>query len=172
MNKIYLLFLLILSSYFSNVAIAASVSSSLQLTLQGIVTPFCYFSINNIFSASGNTPSTVSASLTLNAVSEVPATGTIYCNDPNGYTVTVASQNNALLKSPTTSSTISYELKFNGTIVIPTISPTLLYSVSSLSSPEIGISKPIEIDYLGGIPSAHVFSGTYSDTIIFTLIGN
>jgi hypothetical protein len=147
-------------------------STHLNLTLQGTMASSCTFSVNSVASTtSPAAPSSTSVSLALAAASETPAGAAVVitCNDVNGYSFTGLSANNGSLKSG--SNSIAYKLDLDsGTPVALTTTATTLVSKSSLATPETAQSHPVRVTYTAGAPN--VVSGTYSDTITFTLIGN
>jgi hypothetical protein len=166
-NKITLLFLALMffgKSY-------AAPTSNLNLTVQGTVSPYCYFTINGITSSPSAPIPLTSGTLTFNTTTETPASGYTYCNDANGYSVSVSSINSGVFKS-TTGATITYQIQGGSGSLSITTAPVLLYSVSSLFTPLNGFQQPIQINYPGGAPISKALSGTYSDTITFTMTGN
>jgi hypothetical protein len=163
-------YLLVVVCSISSIGSFASVH--LNLTLQGTVNSSCTFSVNSVAATtSPAAASTTSVTLGLNAPSETPANAAVVitCNDVNGYSLTALSANSGSLKSG--ASTISYKLDVDtGTPTALTATATTLISKSSLSIPETAQSHPVRVTYTAGTPN--VVSGTYSDTITFTLTGS
>lgn len=96
------------------------------------------------------------------------ATVTESCNSPDGYTVSIVSQNGSnLIHENNSNSYIAYTLKYGSTQMDLTSSGDSYVASNYLGTYE----RDVHISYTG-TPLGSLFEGNYSDTLTFTITAN
>ena len=107
--------------------------------------------------------------LTTTQVNLPVANATEQSNDLSGYTVTLSSANAGSLKNGALGS-IAYTAKYNAVTVTLSATPVTITNVASQVA-VVNTTKPFTISYTG-VPYVSILSGTYSDTLTFTISAN
>lgn len=89
-------------------------------------------------------------------------------NDSLGYSVTIASANAGKLVNG--SNNIAYAAKYNNVSFTLSTTPVTV-TTQRAQTVVVNTTKPLTIAYTG-VPSANMMSGTYSDTLTFTVSAN
>ena len=90
-------------------------------------------------------------------------------NTTNGYTVTVASTNAGQLKNGTLGS-VTYTAKYNSTAFTLSNAAAQVTNAPAANA-IVNVSKPLTISYTGAAAGT-LMTGTYSDTLTFTIAAN
>lgn len=149
-----------LSIAFPGIARAYLNTTTGVLVLDGAVGRVCSLGLN----ASGAT--TFFANLDQGASNTLVGTIVETCNDPNGYTVTLTTANNASFKGAAAGKLVPYTLTYNGAPVsfsggTATITP------SGSRTTGTGVSKGLNLSISPGT----YMPDNYSDTLTITMIG-
>jgi hypothetical protein len=140
---------------------ASEAASTGTLTLQGVVPNVTSITVTPV---SGYNTLDFSVTQTNLVVAQVTEEN----NTSVGYAVTVSSLNGGALKNG--SSSIPYTARYGGSGFSLTALGTQVTNVSSQAS-VVSTAKNLDISYTGA-PHSQRVSGTYSDTLTFTIQGN
>lgn len=150
----YLLFL-----FFATSALAAT---SGLITIQGVVPKVVAVTVTGVAPFNALDLTTTQTNLPVANINE-------QSNDTNGYTVTASSANAGQLKNGAVGS-IAYTARYNAVSFALTVTPVAITTVA-ISAAVVNVTKSLTISYTG-TPSASNMSGTYSDTLTFTIAAN
>lgn len=87
-------------------------------------------------------------------------------NSKTGYTMTIASANLSKLKRTDGPETLSYTMKYNGSVIsLASVGGTV---ITNSSASVVNVNKDVNISYTGA-SAATMVQGTYADTVTFTI---
>lgn len=89
-------------------------------------------------------------------------------NDTNGYKVTLASTNSGKLVNG--SNNLAYTAQYNNVTVALSSTPVTV-TTQGAQSTVVNVTKGLTVSYTG-VSSASMMSGTYTDTLTFTVAAN
>lgn len=141
---------------FSSLALAATTGS---VTIQGNVAKAVSIQVTGVGTFNN-------LDLTQNATDLQVASVVEKSNVQAGYTVTLASSNAGLLKNGALGS-LAYTAKYNGTSVTLSATPQTVTNAGT-STVLVNATKPMTVSYAGQNAET-LMSGTYSDTLTFTI---
>lgn len=153
------LLIALLTLAFTSSAMAATTGS---LTIQGVVPAVVAITVTGQGTYNNLSLSTTAADLLVANVVE-------QSNDGLGYKVTVASANAGLLKNGTLGQ-VTYTAKYNATVFTLSTTPVQVTNQGPQTT-VVNVTKPLVISYTG-VPAVNMMSGTYSDTLTFTITAN
>ncbi|MBI3557666.1 MAG: fimbrial protein [Deltaproteobacteria bacterium] len=140
----------------------AHAATSGSVTIQGTVPTVVAITVTGIAPFNALDLTTTQANLPVADVVE-------QSNDSLGYKVTMSSTNAGSLKNGSLGS-VAYTAKYNGTTVTLSATPQQVTSTGSTTA-VVNATKSLTISYTGAA-SASLMSGTYSDTLTFTIAAN
>jgi hypothetical protein len=144
---------------FASLPMAAKAASSSSVTITGKVPVSC-----NISVAAASGASNI-ADLSQGNTNLLVATVTENCNDPSGYTVTLAGTNSAsytgLFKDSVSSATEPFTVAYNGTAVSSA-------TVTDVTAPA-NVSKSVQITYAANANLTGSVGYTYAETLTFAI---
>lgn len=141
---------------------SALAATSGIITLQGVVPKVVAVTVTGVPPFNALDLTTTQTNLPVANINE-------QSNDTNGYTVTAASANDGQLKNGAVGS-IAYTARYNAVSFALTVTPVTITTVAG-SVAVVNVTKSLTISYTG-TPSASNMSGTYSDTLTFTIAAN
>lgn len=111
------------------------------------------------------TPATLAAALPLQTSQTSALIGTVLeeSNSDTGYTISISSANTAKLKRVGGTETFGYSLTYNGAA----LDFALPISISNAAG-VVSTSKELRVSYTG-VPLKNLLSGSYKDTLTFTI---
>jgi hypothetical protein len=149
--------------------------SVVTITLQGIVDTNC-------FSTFQSTPNGQNLDLTLNATSQVVANGTLFCNDPDGYTVSLTTKNGVAGAATTgiflpltlalqAANTLPYDLVFTrgsgGSAPVTFVNGEASNQIVGSAGAAINDTFDLQVPYVGDTTLA---ADTYTDDLTLSII--
>jgi hypothetical protein len=149
--------------------------SVVTITLQGIVDTNC-------FSTFQSTPNGQNLDLTLNATSQVVANGTLFCNDPDGFTVSLTTKNGVAATATTgiflpltpalqASNPLPYNLVFalgsGGSAPVTFVNGAASNQIVGSPGAAINETFDLQITYVGDTSLA---ADTYTDDLTLSII--
>jgi hypothetical protein len=149
--------------------------SVVTITLQGIVDTNC-------FSTFQSTPNGQSLDLTLNATSQVVANGTLFCNDPDGFTVSLTTKNGVagaattgiflpLTSTLQAANTLPYNLVFalgtGGTAPVTFVNGAASNQIVGSPGAAINETFDLQITFVGDTSLA---ADTYTDDLTLSIV--
>lgn len=143
-------------------AFSAMAATTGNITLQGVVPAVVSVTVTGQGTYNALDLTTTQTNLTVANVQE-------QSNDGLGYKVTAASTNSGQLKNGAIDQ-VTYTAKYNGTSF--TLSSTAVtVTTQGAQAVIVNVTKPLTISYIG-TPNVSLMSGTYSDTLTFTIVAN
>lgn len=156
MNKFVVGFL---GFWLMTTSVFAATSSSATLALRWVVPEVVIFDVSAKTTAFTQNLAIPQKDLVVASINE-------QSNLPAGYKITISSDNLSQLKREGGVEAVAYTMKYNGRPVVLTSAEGT--TISSLSSPEVSLSKSISISY-SGITQDSVAAGSYADIVTFTI---
>jgi hypothetical protein len=172
-KKIVVLAVILLSLTFLSTSVRAD--SVVTITLQGIVDTVCFSTFETV-SAGQN------LDLTLDTTGTEVADGTLFCNDPDGYTVSLTTKNGVAATAATgiflpltgslqAANTLPYDLVFKlgsgGSAPVTFVSGVASNQIVGSAGSAINETFELEITYLGDTTLA---ADTYTDELTLSII--
>jgi hypothetical protein len=149
--------------------------SVVTITLQGIVDTNCFSTFQTV-------PAGQNLDLTLDATSQAVADGTLFCNDPDGFTVSLTTKNGVAAAATTgiflpltvslqAANTLPYDLVFKvgtgGSAPVTFVNGVAASQISGSAGSAINETFELEISYLGDTTLA---SDTYTDELTLSIV--
>lgn len=155
MKNLFTVLMVLLSS----VSQAATTGS---IILQGVVAPVVAVTVTGQGTYNALNLATTQTNLLVANVQE-------QSNDTLGYKVTVASANAGQLKNGTLGQ-VTYTAQYNAVTFTLSATPVQVTNQAAQTT-VVNATKPLTISYTG-TPAVSIMSGTYTDTLTFTITAN
>ncbi len=141
------------------IPMSANAASSGSVTITGKVPVACDISVASAAGASNI------ANLALGDTNRLVATVTENCNDPNGYSVSIAGTNSSsytgLFKDSVSNATQAFSVSYNGS----SVSSATLTDVTAPAN----VAKDVRITYPANANLTGTVGFTYAETLTFTI---